>query len=151
MAAQYGGFGYGSPEVLDPASGTVEIDSSALQSSSVQKAISDLRQYQAGIQKMQAALNAEPQSNFHMVLLKNFDPASLRTTLNTYGTVFDEDTQRGIDRLIRVILQDVTELDIANSVVEGTTRSPRRVGTLQSKFTKLNQAFTDLLAFVGNQ
>ena len=79
-------------------------------------------------------------------------PASeitLRSALNTLNTAFDEDTQKGTDRLIRGILQDLTELETSNAQKEGIERSPRRVANLNAKLDKLQCAFNDFLAFAG--
>jgi hypothetical protein len=145
-AAQYGGFGAGSPEVIDPTTAQFDID--VLKSSSVQKAIDTVREYKSGVNQMQSSLNQDAQVDLHSILVKRYDPATVRTTLNTVNTAFEEDTQRGTDRLIRAILQDVTELDLANAVKAGTSRSVRRVETLQAKLSKLDKAFGDILAFV---
>jgi hypothetical protein len=63
------------------------------------------------------------------------------------NTAFEEDTQRGTDRLIRNIIQDITELEAANNQKEGIERSPRRLEIMMGKLAKLDKAFDDLLAF----
>lgn len=146
-AAQYGSFGAGtSPLVLNPAD--AEIDAQVLQSPKVQAALQKVRTtYQPAVARMQAALAADPQSNVRATLTKELDAAGLRDALNTINAAFEEDTQRGTDRLIRVILQDITELDMANTQKEGVARSPRRVEIMNGKLSKLAQAFDDYLAF----
>ena len=96
---------------------------------------------------MQSALEANSQSNVKPVIVKELDFAALRESLNTVNSAFDEETQRGTDRLIRVILQDITELEVANNQKDGIERSPRRVETMQGKLFKLDKAFDDYLAF----
>ena len=61
----------------------------------------------------------------------------------------DEDTQRGTDRLIRVILQDLTEMEAANSQKDGIERSPRRVANMMAKLDKLQGSFDQFLLFAG--
>jgi hypothetical protein len=61
--------------------------------------------------------------------------------------VFDEDTQRGTDRLIRIILQDITELSVASKLKAGISRSERRIEAINKKLEKLSKAFEDYLAF----
>jgi hypothetical protein len=85
--------------------------------------------------------------NVRGTIVKELDFAKLRDTLYTVGSAFEEDTQRGTDRLIRAIMQDITELEIANQQKEGIPRSARRVDAMSGKLAKLDQAFTDLLAF----
>lgn len=145
-AAKYGGFGAGSPAVLDPTQ--AEIDREALQASDVQRAITDIQAYQSSVRDMRSTLQADAQANIKATLLKDFDFAKLRATLNTYNKAFEEDTQRGTDRLIRVIMQDITELDIAATFKPGVPRSDKRVIAMNGKLDKLDQAFDDLLAFV---
>ena len=79
--------------------------------------------------------------------MKSLDFSSLRDTLNVLNTALDEDSQKGTDRLIRAIMQDITELEIANTQKDGIPRSPRRLEIMQGKLSKLDKAFSDYLAF----
>lgn len=145
LAAKYGSFGAGSPEVLNPAE--ADVDREILASGPVQAALKKVQAYQQAVARLQSTLAADPQANIRSTLLKELDAAGLRETLNAVNTAFDEDTQRGTDRLIRVILQDITELEQANAQKEGIPRSPRRLDIMNGKLTKLSQAFGDYLAF----
>jgi hypothetical protein len=145
MAAKYGSFGAGSPEVLDPT--TAEIDTDILASSAVQGALKKVEGYRSIVKDMQKALESDGQANLRPIIIKNLDFAKIRDTMNTLNTAFEEDTQRGTDRLIRVILQDITELEQANLQKDGIPRSPRRLENLQGKLVKLDLAFEDYLAF----
>jgi Fe-S-cluster formation regulator IscX/YfhJ len=145
LAAKYGGFGAGSPEVLDPAE--AEVDKDVLGSGAVQKALVKVQGYQGSVRSMQTNLVNDKQANVKPVIIKELDFGDLRSTLNTVNTAFDEDTQRGTDRLIRAIIQDITELEIANKQKDGIPRSDRRVDTMNAKLAKLDKAFEDLLAF----
>jgi hypothetical protein len=144
-AAKYGSFGVGSSEVINPVD--AEIDRSVLASKEVQDALARIRKYKDVVAKMQSAVATDPQFNVRPIILKELDAAPLRSSLNTVNMVFEEDTQRGTDRLIRVILQDITELEVANAQKEGIPRSPRRLENVQAKLSKLEQAFDDYLAF----
>jgi len=99
------------------------------------------------VNSMQSALESNPQTNVKPVIAKELDFADLRASLNTVNSAFEEDTQRGTDRLIRVIMQDITELETANSQKEGIERSPRRLEIMKGKLAKLDKAFDDYLAF----
>jgi hypothetical protein len=145
MAAKYGGFGAGSPEVLDPAQ--AEVDKDILSSGPVQKALANAKGYQNAVRSIQTSLSVDSQINVRPVILKDLDPGPIRADLNTLNSAFEEDTQRGTDRLIRVIIQDITELELANAQKEGIPRSERRVDTMNAKLAKLDKAFEDLLAF----
>lgn len=144
-AAKYGGFGAGSPEVLDPKD--AEIDQSVLKSDTVQKALTEVRGYKSAVKAMMEALAKDPQTNVRPVILKELDFSKLRSSLNTVNSAFEEDTQRGTDRLIRVIMQDITELETANTQKDGVPRSDRRLDIMKGKLAKLDQAFDDYLAF----
>jgi hypothetical protein len=145
LAAKYGGLGRGSPEVLDPKE--AEVDEDILKSDAVQKALGEIKGYKETVMKMQAAVASDSQANLRPSIIKDLDAAKLRQTLNTVNTAFEEDTQRGTDRLIRVILQDITELEVSNAQKDGIPRSPRRLETICGKLTKLDKAFGDLLLF----
>lgn len=96
---------------------------------------------------MKATLQANSQVNLGPVLKKEFDFGKLRAELNTLNSAFDEDTQRGTDRLIRGILQDLTELEVSNGQKDGIERSPRRLANMLAKLDKLQGAFDELLKF----
>ena len=144
-AAKYGSFGSGSPEVLVP--GEVDIDRDILGSSAVQSALTKIKSYKSVVTGMIGTVQQDPQANLKRTILKELDFAVLRDALNMANTALEEDSQRGTDRLIRVILQDITEIEIANAQKDGVPRSPRRLEILQGKLNKLDQAFTDYLAF----
>merc|ERR1712078_282019 len=100
-----------------------------------------------GVAEMKKALSANSQIDLKPVLRKEFEFAALRSDLNTLNTAYDEDTQRGTDRLIRVILQDLNELEVANAQKEGIPRSDIRLAKMNGKLDKLEDAFNTLLRF----
>jgi seryl-tRNA synthetase len=101
------------------------------------------------LSSIQEALDKNPQADVGPFLRKEFDFSKLRADLNTLNSAFDEETQRGTDRLIRNILQDITKLETANKQKEGVERSGRRLDIMKSKLAKLSQAFADYLAFAA--
>lgn len=144
-AATYGGFGAGSTASLDPKD--AEYDSDIMSSKTVQAAINKIKDYREVVKTMRAKLDGDSQINVRPYIVKELDFASLRENMNVFNSAFEEDTQRSTDRLIRVIMQDITELEIANKQKDDIPRSPRRVETMKSKLSKLEQAFDDILAF----
>ena len=96
---------------------------------------------------MKKALAENSQVDLKPVLRKEFDFAILRGDLNTLNTAFDEETQRGTDRLIRVILQDLNELEASNAQKEGVPRSDIRLSKMNGKLDKLQVAFDTFLKF----
>lgn len=144
-AAKYGSFGAGSPEVIDPKSAI--IDKEILESTEVQNAISGIRTYLDAVTSMQADLSADGQADVGPTLRSKFDFVKLRTDLNLATTALDEDTQRGTDRIGRLIMQDITELEAANRQKDGIPRSEKRLEIMNRKLSKLSKAFSDYLAF----
>eukprot|EP00975_Prorocentrum_lima_P030091 6312512-Prorocentrum_lima.AAC.1 len=61
------------------------------------------------------------------------------------NTVFDEDTQRGTDRLIRVIMQDISEAELAAQQKPGVPRTERKAEALRRKMQKLDSGIDDYL------
>jgi len=145
-AAKYGSFGAGSPEVLDPKDKIV--DDEILASEPVQKSIVAVKEYKDTVTSLQNTLKSNPQADIGPIIRSKFDFGALRTDLNTLNTAFDEETQRGTDRVIRLILQDITELETANRQKAGVERSEKRLDIMKGKLDKLNVAFSDYLAFV---
>jgi hypothetical protein len=146
-AAKYGSFGAGSPEVLDPA--TAIIDDEILATQAVQDAFSKVKSYKSTVESIKSTLASNKQADVGPTIRKELDFVALRTDLNTLNTAFDEDTQRGTDRLVRLIMQDITELETANKQKEGVARSEKRLSIMMGKLDKLEKAFGDYLAFTN--
>lgn len=123
------------------------VDDEVFKSSAVQNAFKAVKDYSALVGEMKSSLSSNSQVNLGPVLRKQFDFGKLRADLNTLNSAFDEETQRGTDRLIRGIMQDLTELEKANEQKEDIERSERRVGNMNAKLDKLQCAFNDFLAF----
>lgn len=145
QAAKYGAIGAGPTGVLDPKDAI--IDDEIFNSSNVQTALKAVKQYAAMVGEMKSSLASNSQVNLGPYLRKEFDFSKLRSSLNDLNSAFDEETQRGTDRLIRGIMQDLTELETANAQKEGIERSERRVANMNAKLDKLQTAFNDFLAF----
>ena len=146
-AAKYGSFGAGSPEVLDPS--TAIIDDEILASEPVQNAFAKVKSYKQTVSSIKSTLESNKQADVGPVIRKDLDFVALRTDLNTLNSAFDEDTQRGTDRLVRLIMQDITELETANKQKEGVARSEKRLNIMMGKLEKLDKAFTEYLAFAS--
>lgn len=131
--------------VLDPKEAIIDED--ILKSGPVQDALKSVSGYASIVTDMKSALQKDSQVNLGPVLKKTFDFSKLRADLNTLNSAFDEETQRGTDRLIRGILQDLTELEVANTQKDGIPRSDIRVAKMNGKLDKLQAAFNDYLKF----
>jgi len=146
-AAKYGGFGRGSPEVLDPKDAIV--DKEILKSESVQKGIASVKGYKQTVVAMKATLASDNQADIGPKIRKDLDFSQIRTDLNAINAALDEDTQRGTDRLVRLIVQDVTELEVTQKQKPGVARSETRLGNVCKKLDKLEKSFDDYLAFTN--
>mmetsp|Transcript_32904 Transcript_32904/g.59347 ORF Transcript_32904/g.59347 Transcript_32904/m.59347 type:complete len:210 (-) Transcript_32904:120-749(-) len=144
-AAKYGGFGAGSPEVVDPKDAIVDED--ILKSDAVQKGIAGVRGYKQSVVDMKSTLAGDAQADIGPQIRKELDFSSLRTDLNAINSALDEDTQRGTDRIVRAILQDITELEVTQKQKAGVPRSETRLNNVCRKLEKLESSFNDYLAF----
>lgn len=131
--------------VIDPKDSIV--DDEIFRTAPVQKALKAVKSYASTVTEMKKALSANSQVDLKPVIRKEFEFSALRADLNTLNTAFDEDTQRGTDRLIRVILQDLNELEVANAQKEGIPRSDIRLAKMNGKLDKLEDAFNTFLKF----
>ena len=146
-AASYGGFGVSSPNVLDPKDAI--IDDEIFNSSAVQNSLKNIKAYSSQVKVLKDKLTADSQVDLGPTIRKEFEFVTLRSDLNTFNSAFDEDTQKGTDRLIRGIIQDLLEVEIANKQKDGIERSERRVNNILNKLAKVQTAFDDLIAFAG--
>merc|ERR1711997_1079164 len=129
--------------------GTAIVDDEIMASEPVQKAFASVKSYKSAVESMSATLKTNDQADIGPVIRKDLDFVQLRNDLNTLNTAFDEETQRGTDRLVRLIMQDVTELETANKQKEGVARSEKRLSIMLGKLDKLEKAFGDYLAFAS--
>merc|ERR1712232_8086 len=122
-------------------------DDDVFRTAPVQKALKAVKKYSSIVSEMKKALTANSQVDLKPVIRKEFEISAVRSDLNTLNGAFDEDTQRGTDRLIRVILQDLNELEVANAQKEGIPRSDIRLAKMNGNLDKLEDAFNAFLRF----
>mmetsp|Transcript_46989 Transcript_46989/g.69594 ORF Transcript_46989/g.69594 Transcript_46989/m.69594 type:complete len:209 (+) Transcript_46989:75-701(+) len=144
-AAKYGDFGRGSPEVLNPKDAI--IDDEILASDAVQKSIQSVKSFRDVVKGLRESILSDSQAELGGTIRRELDFVKLRSDLNTVGTAFDEETQRGTDRLVRLVLQDITELETASKIKPGVPRSDKRKAIVVSKLDKLCKSFDEFLAF----
>ncbi|CAN0155350.1 unnamed protein product, partial [Ectocarpus sp. 8 AP-2014] len=133
-------------KVLDPRSAVKDSDKMA--SDGVKKDLAALKNYQSATKDISAALAKDPQANVLPKVQQTFKFAEFRQVLNGVNDVFDEDTQRGTDLIIRNMLQDALELSQASKMKPDVPRSARKVEILNKKLKKLDQAFDTLNAYL---
>jgi hypothetical protein len=132
--------------VADPKK--AELDQDLLGSGDVQKSLKLLKTDQAVVRKLRAGLEANMQADFAPVIKKELSFSDLRSALNKVNEVVeDDDTQRGVDRLTRTIIQDVIELETSSKVKDGKERSEKKAAAMQVKLVKLDESFREYLSF----
>ncbi|CAM9879021.1 unnamed protein product [Ectocarpus sp. 6 AP-2014] len=132
--------------VLDPRSAVKDSDKMA--SDGVKKDLAALKKYQSATKEISDTLAKDPQANVLPKVQQTFKFAEFRQVLNEVNDVFDEDTQRGTDLIIRNMLQDALELSQASKMKPDVPRSARKVEILNKKLMKLDQAFDKLNAYL---
>ena len=145
MAAKYGGIGRGSAGVIDPKDKIV--DDEIFASEEVQSALKKIKGYLSTVESLQAQLGSDSQANIFPIIRKDLDFVELRTALNTFNSAYDEETQRGTDRIVRIIIQDIEEVEVNSKLKEGIPRSEKRLALVSGKLTKLATALSDIIAF----
>lgn len=131
--------------VLDPKDAIV--DEEIFKTSVVQKALKSVKAYSSSVTEMKKTLTSNSQVDLKPIIRKEFDLGKVRADLNSLNSAFEEDTQKGTDRLIRVILQDLNELEVTNAQKDGVPRSEIRVSKMNGKLDKLQVAFDSFLKF----
>lgn len=152
-AAKYdklGGFGSGDFEVTDPAKAVLEGDKARL------KGLNDkLLNYVKACQLAKQNVAQDQNADILPFLSKAYVVSDMRPILNEISLMFDEDSQRGIDRLNRKVINDIYSLlsDVApfkqNKDNTGKLpRSRRRVEALVSKLTDLEAGLSGIELYV---
>ena len=144
VAANYGGFGSKYAEVVDPKDGRL---SETGMSEEAKSGLSSIKGYISAVESARSDLAKDSNAEMYNRLQKAFDPSTVRTSLNKFNSAFDEDTQRGTDRLIRLVLQDLTELDRETQVKPGKTRAQSKAVIVDKRLLATEDALKQLAAF----
>lgn len=123
------------------------LDEEALASAPVKKALEEFKGYAGGIVQLKAELEKNDQIDINGVLRKDYDLLKVRGTFNALAAVWDEDTQRATDRIMRSILQDLVEVETAAKLIDGK-RSPKKLKLTNEKLVKLDQNFRKLFSYL---
>lgn len=143
-AANYGGFGSTYSEVIDPKLAVLSEESN---SDDVKAGISGLADIQKIVENLKTDIQKDNQIDLFDRLKKELNPATVRGILNKYNTAFSEDTQRGTDRLIRAVLQDITELSREVQTKPGKARADSKVKLIVRRLEATQASLKDLAAF----
>eukprot|EP00612_Vaucheria_litorea_P000010 CAMPEP_0171451742 /NCGR_PEP_ID=MMETSP0945-20130129/120_1 /TAXON_ID=109269 /ORGANISM="Vaucheria litorea, Strain CCMP2940" /LENGTH=176 /DNA_ID=CAMNT_0011976253 /DNA_START=129 /DNA_END=659 /DNA_ORIENTATION=+ len=145
-AAKYFGDKTDYPEVIQPKNAVKNEE--LYDSSATKSAVSNIKEYRSAILELQDKLSKDPQADLRTALKERLSYSKLRNDLNTAGSAFEEDSQRGLDRITRIILQDIVEFEEASKFKkDGSLRNERRITSMKAKLKKLEQAFDEMLSY----
>lgn len=124
------------------------LDKDALNSGAVKRAMDEFKYYAQGVVQIRGALEANPQFNVAGLLAKEYDFVKVRATFNNLTPLWDEETQRGVDRVMRGVLQSITEVEAAAKYNDDGVRTPKKLALTQEKLAKLDGAFRKLFPYL---
>ena len=132
-------------EVIDPKDAT--FNDEFKNSEDVKAGVSGLKNLIITVGSIKADLAKNSNVDLTGRVATDLNAGKVRLTLNKYNQAFSEDTQRGTDRLIRGIVQDIQEIERDVIVKEGKTRSESKIKNLSKRLDATEAAFKDLAAF----
>jgi len=125
-----------------------EVDEELLGTRAVRTSLSNLKAYMTKAASLKGAFAKDQDMQLIPTIRKEFDFSKVRDDLNVVTTVFDDDTQKTIDRITRAILYDLTELENSSRFKKGeTTRTPKKIALVNQWFDKLDGDFLGLFAY----
>jgi hypothetical protein len=143
-AANY--FGGGSySEVVAP--GDAVIDSELSSSEEFKKGLEGLGKVSAAVKALKGDFVKNNQLDVISRLSSDFNLSYIRSSLNSYSAAFSEDTQKGGDRLIRQVIQGLTELSREANVKEGKTRSIAKTEAVLKRLSAVDESLDTLAAY----
>ena len=145
MAAGTNFWGQTYSEVLDPK--TAILNDETKTSDEAKAGLASLNQFRATVKGLRDDLSKDSQVELNQRIKKELAVYKVRDGLNKFNVAFSEDTQRGTDRLIRAVLQDLTELDRETTLKPGKARAETKVKTIEKRLKAAAEAFDELAAF----
>lgn len=145
IAANYGGFGSTSAEVVQPKDAV--IDSELASTDDFKKGAEGLAKALQTVKSIKADFNKNNQIDVGGRVRAELPTATIRGDLNKYSAAFSEDTQKGSDRLIRRVIQGFTEIDRESQVKEGKTRSSAKISALEKRLSTIIEDLESLSQF----
>lgn len=144
VAANY--FGGGSySEVVAPSDAV--LDQGLADSDDFKRGVEGLAKVTQAVKALKADFQSNKQMDVSARLASDFDVAFVRSSLNKFSAAFSEDTQRGGDRLIRQVIQGLTELDREASVKEGRARSGAKAEAILRRLSAVEDSLDTLAAY----
>lgn len=125
--------------------GVVTIDKEQLAKPELQAGLKDLAANKGKVEALYAGFKEN--NNLQLsASIQSFSIVKLRDDLNKLTLALDEDTQLKTDKLVRVIIQDLVELEQATRLKEGAARTPKKNAACVKWFS---QTINDLDKFIA--
>jgi len=126
--------------------GVVPVNKEELAKPELQAGLKDLVATQSKVAGLYESWKAD--NNVQLTTeLQSFSIVKLRDDLNKLTTALDEDTQIKTDKLVRVIIQDLVELDQATKLKEGASRTPKKNAATSKWFSQTLGDFDKFIAY----
>ena len=132
----------------DAAPAATEIDAAVRDSSAVQADLKKVQQYATMAKELNAKFLADPQADIKP-LVNAFNRAELRTALNSVNSIFSEDFQKNSDRIVRNIIQDLSEMDSVVGLKDGVARSRKKIVSVERFCSKLEKDLNEFLSYAN--
>ena len=132
-------------EVIDPKDAIFNDETK--NSDDVKAGVRGLKEIQSNVQQLINDIKKDNQINLTTRLSKDLNVGYVRNTLNKFNSAFSEDTQRGTDRLIRAVVQDIEELESKIQVKPGKERSEVRVNLILKRLQATSDSLDTLSKF----
>lgn len=132
----------------DAAPAATEIDAAVRDSSAVQADLKKVQQFAAMAKELNAKIRADPQADVKD-LVSAFNRAEVRTALNSVNSIFSEDFQKNSDRIVRNIIQDLSEIDSVVGLKDGVARSKKKIISVERFCSKLDKDLNEFLTYAN--
>jgi hypothetical protein len=125
-----------------------EVDYDLFKTKQVQVSLKKIKEYQSTAKSMKVQFMKNTTMNLIPTIRKEFDFSKVRDDFNNVTTIFDDETQKTIDRSTRAILFDLTELENAARLKKGVeTRTDKQVERVEEWFKTFDRDITKLLKY----
>ncbi|PXF46408.1 hypothetical protein BWQ96_03802 [Gracilariopsis chorda] len=137
--------GFNAPDALKPSENIV--DKSVIETKEGQAALKKLKEYDTKIAQLYLQFKENPQLDLTPSVRNLVSISELRNALNVVNEAIDEQSQTETDKIVRGIIQDISELEVAAVLKKGGQRTPKKIDRTADWFEKITGDFTRLLSF----
>lgn len=116
----------------------------------VKSALAKIEEYQKKVGDLYTKFKDDPQAELSALVKDAVPIDELRNALNTVNEAIDENTQFETDKVVRGIIQDINELEVASDLKPGIERTQKKIDRTVDWFEKIGGDFTRLLSFYGD-